>query len=70
MLSKDELKRHQGTWITTSSIFDGQTASPEVVRSIKRIVTDDDVTCGFHQSSVFTDKWRNSTGSLWPARPK
>jgi len=40
---KDELKRHQGTWITTSSIFDGQSASPEIVRSIKRIVTDDHV---------------------------
>lgn len=40
---KDELKRHQGTWITTSSIFDGQPASPELVRSIRRIVTDDHV---------------------------
>jgi len=37
---KDELKRHQGTWITTSSIFDGQPASPEIVSSIRRIVTD------------------------------
>jgi len=40
---KAELKRHQGTWITTSSIFDGQPASPELVRSIRRIVTDDHV---------------------------
>ena len=40
---KDELKRHQGTWVTTSSIFDGQAAAPELVRSIKRIVTDDHV---------------------------
>jgi len=40
---KDELKRHQGTWITTTSIFDGQSASPEIVRSITRIVTDDRV---------------------------
>jgi len=40
---KDELKRHQGTWITTSSIFDGQPASPEIVRSIRLIVTDDHV---------------------------
>jgi uncharacterized protein (TIGR03067 family) len=40
---KDELKRHQGTWVTTSSIFDGQPAAPELVRSIRRIVTDDHV---------------------------
>ncbi len=40
---KDELKRHQGTWVTISSIFDGAPASPEVVRSIRRIVTDDHV---------------------------
>ena len=40
---KDELKRHQGAWIATSSVFDGQPASPDLVRSIKRIVTDDHV---------------------------
>jgi uncharacterized protein (TIGR03067 family) len=40
---KDELKRHQGTWITTSSIFNGQPAAPELVRAIRRIVTDDHV---------------------------
>lgn len=40
---KDEVKRHQGTWITTSSIFDGQPASPELVGSIRRIVTGDHV---------------------------
>lgn len=41
--AKNELKRHQGTWIATSSIFDGQKAPEDVVRSIKRIVTDDHV---------------------------
>jgi uncharacterized protein (TIGR03067 family) len=40
---KDELKRHQGTWSVTSSIYDGQPASAEIVRSIKRIVTGDRV---------------------------
>ena len=40
---KDELKRHQGTWAVTSSIYDGQPASQEIVRSIKRIVTGDHV---------------------------
>jgi uncharacterized protein (TIGR03067 family) len=40
---KNELKRHQGTWIATASTFDGQNAPEEVVRSIKRIVTDDHV---------------------------
>jgi uncharacterized protein (TIGR03067 family) len=40
---KNELKRHQGTWIATSSTFDGQKAPEEIVRSIKRIVTDDHV---------------------------
>jgi uncharacterized protein (TIGR03067 family) len=41
--AKNELKRHQGTWIATSSTYDGQKAPEEVVRSIKRIVTDDHV---------------------------
>jgi uncharacterized protein (TIGR03067 family) len=40
---QSELKRHQGTWIATSSTFDGQKAPEEIVRSIKRIVTDDHV---------------------------
>jgi uncharacterized protein (TIGR03067 family) len=40
---QDELKRHQGTWSVTSSIYDGQPASEEIVRSIKRIVTGDRV---------------------------
>jgi len=40
---KDELKRHQGTWSVTSSIYDGQPASDEVIRSIHRIVTGDHV---------------------------
>jgi uncharacterized protein (TIGR03067 family) len=40
---KNELKRHQGTWIATSSTFDGQKAPEEIVRSIKRIATDDHV---------------------------
>ena len=41
--AKNELKRHQGTWVATSSTFDGQKAPENVVRSIKRIVTDDHV---------------------------
>ena len=40
---KDELKRHQGTWNVISSTYDGQQAAPEVVRSIRRIVSDDRV---------------------------
>jgi uncharacterized protein (TIGR03067 family) len=39
----DELKRHQDTWVATSSIYDGQEAPPDVVRSIQRIVTGDHV---------------------------
>jgi uncharacterized protein (TIGR03067 family) len=42
-IAKHGLKRHQGTWIATSSTFDGQKAPEEIVRSIKRIVTDDHV---------------------------
>jgi uncharacterized protein (TIGR03067 family) len=42
-VAKKELKRHQGTWVATSSTFDGQKAPEDVVRSIKRIVTDDHV---------------------------
>ena len=42
-IGKQELKRHQGTWIATSSTFDDQKAPEEIVRSIKRIVTDDHV---------------------------
>jgi uncharacterized protein (TIGR03067 family) len=38
-----ELKRHQGTWSVTSSIYDGQPAAEAIVRSIKRIVTSDHV---------------------------
>jgi uncharacterized protein (TIGR03067 family) len=40
---KDELKKQQGTWTVTSSTFDGEQAADDVVRSIKRIVTDDHV---------------------------
>jgi uncharacterized protein (TIGR03067 family) len=40
---KNELKRHQGTWIATSSTFDGQKAPDEIARSIQRIVTEDHV---------------------------
>jgi uncharacterized protein (TIGR03067 family) len=40
---KNELKRHQGTWFATSSIYDGEKAPPDVVRSIKRMATDDHV---------------------------
>ncbi len=40
---RDELKRHQGTWLVISSIYDGQKASEEIVRSITRIVEKDHV---------------------------
>ena len=40
---KNELKKHQGTWVATSSIHDDQPAPEAIVRSIKRIVTDDHV---------------------------
>jgi uncharacterized protein (TIGR03067 family) len=40
---KSELKKHQGTWIATSSVHDDQAAPEAIVRSIKRIVTDDHV---------------------------
>jgi uncharacterized protein (TIGR03067 family) len=41
--TKNELKKHQGTWIATSSVHDDQAAPEAIVRSIKRIVTDDHV---------------------------
>ena len=41
--AKNELKRHQGIWIATSSLYDGQKVPEDVARSIKRIVTDDHV---------------------------
>ena len=40
---KNELKRHQGTWIATSSTYDGQKAPDEIARSIKHIVAQDHV---------------------------
>lgn len=39
----EELKRHQGTWFVTSSIYDGQEAPTNVLSSIKRIVDGDHV---------------------------
>jgi uncharacterized protein (TIGR03067 family) len=41
--AKDELGRHQGTWRATSSIYEGQEASVEIVRSITRTVEKDHV---------------------------
>ena len=41
--AKNELKRHQGTWIATSSTFDGLKAPDEIARSIQRIVTENHV---------------------------
>jgi uncharacterized protein (TIGR03067 family) len=38
---KDELKRQEGTWSVTSSIYDGKAASEDLVRSIKRVVEGD-----------------------------
>jgi uncharacterized protein (TIGR03067 family) len=38
---KKALTEQQGTWITKSSIFDDKPAPQALVRSIKRIVTDD-----------------------------
>jgi uncharacterized protein (TIGR03067 family) len=41
--AKEELERHQGTWTATSSIYDGQEAPEELVRSITRTVEKDHV---------------------------
>jgi uncharacterized protein (TIGR03067 family) len=38
---KDELKRQEGSWSVTSSIYDGQAASEDLIRSIKRVVEGD-----------------------------
>jgi uncharacterized protein (TIGR03067 family) len=40
---EDERARHQGLWRATSSIYDGQEAPAEVVRSITRTVEQDHV---------------------------
>ena len=40
---KDELDRHQGTWVASTSVYDGQEAPAEIVRSITRIVEKDHV---------------------------
>lgn len=40
---KDELERHQGTWRTTTSIYDGRSAPEGVIRSITRTVEKDHV---------------------------
>jgi uncharacterized protein (TIGR03067 family) len=40
---KEESERHQGTWRATSSIYDGQEAPEEIVRSITRTVEKDHV---------------------------
>ncbi|MGP0065318.1 MAG: TIGR03067 domain-containing protein [Isosphaeraceae bacterium] len=39
--ARDELKRQEGTWSVTSSLYEGQAASADLVRSIKRIVEGD-----------------------------
>ena len=38
---KDELKRHEGTWSMTSSIYDDHPASEDLLRLFKRIVKGD-----------------------------
>lgn len=40
---KDERERHQGTWRASTSIYDGQEAPAEIVRSITRTVEKDHV---------------------------
>jgi uncharacterized protein (TIGR03067 family) len=40
---KDELARHQGTWHASTSVYDGQEAPAEIVRSITRTVEKDHV---------------------------
>lgn len=39
----EELQRHQGTWVVTRAVFDGQETEPEVARSIRRVVEGDHV---------------------------
>jgi uncharacterized protein (TIGR03067 family) len=41
--AKDELKRHEGTWVAISSIYEGEEAPAKITSSIKRIVTGDRV---------------------------
>lgn len=41
--AKEELQRHQGTWVVTQAIFDGQETAPEVAGSIRRVVEGDHV---------------------------
>lgn len=38
-----ELLRHQGTWVVTRAVFDGQESDPEIVRTIQRVVEGDHV---------------------------
>ena len=40
---KDELDRHQGVWRASTSVYDGQEAPAEIVRSITRTVEKDHV---------------------------
>lgn len=39
----EELKRHQGIWMVTSSTFDGHQAPKEIAGTIRRVVVDDHV---------------------------
>lgn len=41
--AREELERHQGTWRTSSSIYNGQAAPEDLVRSITRTVEKDHV---------------------------
>jgi len=40
---QEELERHQGTWRASTSVYDGQDAAPDIVRSITRTVDKDHV---------------------------
>jgi uncharacterized protein (TIGR03067 family) len=41
--AKEELRRHQGTWVATSSVYNGEKAPADLVRTIKRAVAGDHV---------------------------
>jgi uncharacterized protein (TIGR03067 family) len=41
--AREELERHQGTWRASTSVYEGQEAPAEVVRSITRTVEKDHV---------------------------
>ena len=61
-VAKDEIRRHQGIWTVVSSVHDGQAAPADVVRSIKRIVTD--------EHAVWERDGKRFAGTTFQVRPE